>query len=815
MKPISFNAGWTYEPGLGGNIFARGANKVEPKAITLPHDATIHELRDPNAPSSSNKGFYPNGAYLYRKKFDVPADWADKRVSIEFEGVYMNARVYLNGDFAGQCPNGYAGFVIPCNDLLLYGEENTIEVKLHTDLDSRWYAGAGIYRNVNLYVADQVHVARNGVKLTTLAADAQVASVQAEIKLVNEGNTRRVVDVSIAMIDAEGNVACTDTQKLQITANTTETLNPRLYVKNPKLWDLDEPNLYRVEVKVTEGEAVIDETAVETFGIRVLTLDTVRGLAINGKSVKLYGGCIHHDNGILGAATIERAEERRIQNLKAVGYNAIRMAHHPASKALLKACDKYGVAVMDELTDMWNSSKSPRDYGNMIEYRWEEDVQDMVEKDYNHPSVVMYSVGNEILESGKPAGARIYRKLCNLVRKYDTTRYTTAGLNNMIGAMDIMRKMMEKMQKEATGELNSSMANAGDIMGQIAKMPEIVNSTLESYEAMDIAGYNYATARHASDAERFPNWISVGAETFPKDLAENWKVVMENPCVIGDFVWTSHDYLGESGIGRDSYKNKPASSHTNAYPWLTAYDADLSITGIETAQGYYREIVVGHRTAPYIAIQTPETYEDEPQVGGWSWPGTVGSWNWPGYEGKPVRVDVYAKADEAELIVNGESLGRQAIPQETVGQAVAYRTVFDTVYKPGTIETIVYTGGVETGRFAIETADDAVEMEVSVDRSEIRADDTDLAYIDVALRDAQGRLNTAVVRSVSVSVEGAGVLQGLGSSNPCPEGNYFDSECPTYHGQVLAAIRPTEAGEITVTISAEGCKPATVTIVAK
>lgn len=815
MKPISFNSGWTYEPGLGGNIFARGGTPVEPKAVTLPHDATIHEKRDPDAPSSSNKGFFPNGAYLYTKRFDVLADWANKRVSIEFEGVYMNARVYLNGDYAGQCPNGYAGFVIPCNDLLLYGEENRLEVKLHTDLDSRWYAGAGIYRNVHLYVADQVHVAHNGVKLTTLAADAQVASIHAEIKLVNEGNTRRTVDVSIAMIDADGNVACTDVQKLQITANTTETLNSRLYVREPRLWNLDEPNLYRVEVRVSENEAVIDETEIETFGIRVLTLDSVRGLAINGKSVKLYGGCIHHDNGILGAATIERAEERRIQSLKAVGYNAIRMAHHPASKALLKACDKYGVAVMDELTDMWNCSKSPRDYGNVIEYRWEDDVQDMVEKDYNHPSVVMYSVGNEILESGKPAGARIYRKLCNLVRSHDTTRYTTAGLNNMIGAMDIMRKLMEQMQKQATGELNSTMAEAGNAMDRVAQMPEVLNSTLESYEAMDIAGYNYATGRHASDIARFSNWISVGAETFPGDLAANWKVVMENPGVIGDFVWTAHDYLGESGIGRDSYKNKQASSHTNQYPWLTAYDADISITGIETAQGYYREVVVGHRTAPYIAAQTPETYADEPIIGGWSWPGTLGSWNWPGYEGKPIRVEVYTQAEEAELFINGQSVGRQPVPQETVGREVAFRTVFDTVYQPGEVETVVYTGGVETGRFAIETAEDAVELAVSVDRSEIRADDTDLAYVDVALRDAQGRLNTAVVRNIAVTVEGAGVLQGLGSSNPCPEGDYFDSECPSYHGQILAAIRPTEPGEITVTVTAEGCQPATVTIVAR
>ena len=815
MKPVSFNSGWTYEPGLGGSIFARGNDAVEPIAVTLPHDAVIHMKRTPDAPSSTNKGFYPNGPFLYKKTFRVPEEWTNKRVSVEFEGAYMNARVYINGDFAGQCPNGYAGFEIYCNDLLLYGEDNVIEVKLHTDMDSRWYSGAGLYRNVNLYVADQVHVARNGVRLTTLAADSHVASVQAEIALVNEGVTRRTVDVSIELMDAEGNVACADTQRLQITAGASEKLNPRLYVKNPILWDLDNPNLYTAVVKVSEDGNLIDETVIDTFGIRVLTLDTVRGLAINGKSVKLYGGCIHHDNGIIGAATIERAEERRIEKLKSAGYNAIRMAHHPASKALLKACDRHGVAVMDELTDMWNSSKSPRDYGNVIEYRWEDDVRDMVEKDYNHPSVVMYSLGNEILESGKPAGARIYRRLANLVRALDTTRYTTAGLNNMIGAMDIMRKIMEQKKKEATGELNSSMANAGDVMNEISKMPEVVNSTKESYEAMDIAGYNYATARHAADAANFPNWISVGAETFPKDLAENWRIVMENPAVIGDFVWTAYDYLGEAGIGRDNYKGQRASSHTNPYPWFIAYDADFDLTGVRTPQGYYREIVVGHRTAPYVAMQTPETYDLEPVVGGWSWTGTVSSWNWPGYEGKPIRVEVYGKGDEAELFINGESVGRKAIPQASSGENYAFRTVFDTVYAPGKAEAVIYEGGVEMGRYAVETAGDDVELDAVVDRSEIRADDTDLAYIEISLKDSLGRINPGAERRVAVTVEGPGELQGLGSGNPCCEENFFDGAYTTFFGNVLAAIRPTSAGEIRVSITAEGCRDVNVTITAK
>ena len=815
MKSVSFNKGWTCEPGLGGSIFARG-EAVEPTPVTLPHDAVIHMARTPDAPSSTNKGFYPNGPFLYKKTFFVPAEWAEKRVSVEFEGVYMNARVYINGDFAGQCPNGYAGFEIKMNDLLLFGEDNTIEVKLHTDMDSRWYSGAGIYRNVNLFVADQLHVARNGVCLTTLAADKEVASVQAEIVLVNEGVTRRNAEVVVELHDAAGKVACLDKQIINITAGAKETLNPRLYVKNPALWDLDNPNLYTASVKVIENGEVIDETFIESFGIRVLTLDNVRGLAINGKSVKLYGGCIHHDNGILGAATIERADERRIEKLKSAGYNAIRMAHHPASKALLKACDKYGVAVMDELTDMWNSSKSPRDYGNVIEYRWEDDVRDMVEKDYNHPCVVMYSLGNEILESGKPAGARIYRRLANMIRALDTTRYTTAGVNNMIGAMGIMKKIMEERKKQASNELNANMAEAGmDLMAEVSKMPEVVNSSLESYEAMDIAGYNYATARHAADVNAFTNWISVGAETFPKDLAENWKVVMENPCVIGDFVWTSYDYLGEAGIGRDAYKGQRPSSHNNPYPWFIAFDADFDLIGVQTAQGYYREVAIGHRTQPYIAMQTPATYELEPVAAGWSWTGTVSSWNWPGYEGKPIRVEVYAKGDEAELIVNGESLGRKPIPQSTAGDDVAYRTVFETTYNPGKVETIVYAGGKETGRYEVASAGDVAKIEAAPDRNVIRADDTDIAFVEIALKDENGLLNANADRKISVAVEGPAVLQGLGSGNPCCEENFFDSSYTTFFGHALAAVRPTGAGEIKVTVSCEGLADAVVVVTAE
>lgn len=259
----------------------------------------------------------------------------------------------------------------------------------------------------------------------------------------------------------------------------------------------------------------------------------------------------------------------------------------------------------------------------------------------------------------------------------------------------------------------------------------------------------------------------------------------------------------------------------NQYPYFIAGDADFDLIGVQTPQGYYREITVGHRKAPYIAMQDPAHYEDEPTIASWSWPGTVSSWNWAGFEGKHIRVEVYTQADEAELFINGVSLGRRAIPREKdnknykTSDEVAFRTVFDAVYQPGTVEAVVYTAGVETGRYVVETADQAVEMDVTVDRNEIRADDRDLAYVGIALRDAQGRLNPNVDRKIGVTVEGAGILQGIGSGNPATEENFFDDAYTTWFGHALAAIRPTGSGEIIVTVTAEGCKPVAVTIIAK
>lgn len=396
----SFNHGWTVGPNTG---FFNMASGEAPKQVTLPYDAMIMQKRDDKAASGGKKGFFPDGSYDYVKKFFVPAEYKNKRIIFEFEGVYMNAMVYINGDFAGQHPYGYSNFYIKADRFLKYGEENEIKVVAKSYDDSRWYTGTGIYRNVKIMIANPVHIAVEGVKITTPDIDDRHAVVAVATIVENEGMNSETTTVVTEIIDAEGNIVAIDNAPLTAFSGESTTLRQRLYVRQPKLWSVEKPYLYTCRSKVMAGENILDEE-ITTFGIRSLSLDAEEGLKINGQAVKLRGACIHHDNGVIGAATFERAEERRVEILKEAGFNAIRSAHHPMSKSMLNACDRLGMLVMDETFDIWTSNKSPYDYALYFPTWWEKDVQAMVDKDFNHPCVIMYSIGNEIPDTGTPNG---------------------------------------------------------------------------------------------------------------------------------------------------------------------------------------------------------------------------------------------------------------------------------------------------------------------------------------------------------------------------------------------------------------------------
>ncbi|MFI1358725.1 glycoside hydrolase family 2 TIM barrel-domain containing protein [Streptomyces sp. NPDC020898] len=812
MMRTSFNDGWQARPKV--NPFAElSGTKVPFRPVTLPHDAMIgRERAAPGAEVTMEGGagaYFPGGTYEYRKSFFVAEEQRGKRILFEFEGVYRDAVVFVNGDYAGQRPFGYSQFFVDADRFLRFGEDNEIRVEARTHQDSRWYTGAGIYRDTWMLVGEVVRISPEGVRVTTPDIDGERAVVEVATRVENDSIAIRTVDVVTEIRDADGSVVASDVSKVTVLPGEPATVRQRLYVHAPLLWSPDSPALYTATVNLGDLDA---ETV--TFGIRSLSLDPVHGLRINGATVKLRGACVHHDNGVLGAATFARAEERRVRLLKEAGFNAIRMSHNPMSKAMLDACDRLGMLVVDEAFDVWTSGKSEFDYSLSFPEWWERDIEAMVSKDFNHPSVIFYSIGNEIPETGSPLGAAWGRKLAEKVRSSDGTRYVTNAVNGMLAVMSELGKLRRQSEEKAAdageskgaGEekgINTLMADAGDMMNAISASGLVTEKTAESFAVLDVAGMNYAEARYALDRDLFPNRIILGTETFPTRIDGNWRLVGQHGHVIGDFTWTGWDYLGEVGIGRPQYltPDAPRPSHTAPYPYLVAGCGDLDITGHRRPASYYREIVFGLRTQPYVAVRRPEhhgrTYAGTP----WAWSDTLASWTWPGFEGSPVTVEVYGDADEVELLVNGRSLGRRP-----VGEDHRFRTGFDTTYEPGELLAVAYRDGTETGRHTLRSATGPVRLRAEADRTVVTTDGGDLAYVTLTLTDADGTLHTAADRPVSLEVSGAGVLLGFGSADPASEERFDATERRTYEGRVLAVLRPTGPGEILLTATAPECE---------
>ncbi|MFJ8021477.1 glycoside hydrolase family 2 TIM barrel-domain containing protein [Streptomyces sp. NPDC096311] len=806
MIRTSFDDGWHVRPKV--NPFAELSGHMVPfRPVTVPHDALIEQQRAAPDGAATMEGaagaYHPSGVFEYRKTFAVPEEYRGKRIFVEFEGVYRDATVHINGAYAGQRPYGYSHFRIDADRFLRFGEDNEIRVEARAHRDSRWYTGAGIYRPAWLLVGDVARIAPDGVRVTTSDIDGSRAITEVVTDVVNDSIEVRTLDVVTEIRDAAGTVVASDLSKVTVLPGEPATVRQRLYIPSPTLWSPASPSLYdcHVALKDVDAEQV-------TFGIRSLQLDPEQGLRLNGESVKLRGACVHHDNGVLGAATYARAEERRVEILKKAGFNAIRISHQPMSRAMLDACDRLGMLVVDEAFDMWTSGKSEFDYSLSFPEWWERDVEAMVAKDVNHPSVIMYSIGNEIPETGSPFGAVWGRRLAEKVRSLDPTRYVTNAVNGMLAVMSELGALQEQAARDGAG-INTLMADAGDAMNAISTSELVSERTAESFAVLDVAGMNYAEARYAADRELFPNRIILGTETFPTRIAGNWRLVQEHGHVIGDFTWTGWDYLGEVGIGRPQYvtESGPAQAHNAPYPYLVAGCGDIDITGHRRPASYYREIIFGLRAEPYIAVRRPEHHGRTWAGSPWAWSDTVASWTWPGFEGEPVTVEVYGDADEVELIGNGNSFGRRP-----VGAEHRFRTEFEIVYVPGDLVAVAYRDGAETGRTTLRCATGPVQLRAETDRQTIRAAGGDLAYVTLTLTDAQGTCHTGADRPVTVEVSGAGELVGLGSAAPSTEERFDSTERRTYEGRALAVLRPTTVGKIRLTATAQGCDPVDVVV---
>ena len=793
MKQQKWNDSWKFWPDKDAFALVWSIPETA-REVTLPHDAMIEDKAYGESPNGGNTGYRDGGNYTYVRYLDLCEEDAGQKFILKFEGVYCHALVYVNEQLAGSEANGYSTFYVDLTPLLRRGRnEIRVQVKNAGMTNSRWYSGSGIYRDVYLLTSGPVYLEPDMTCVTTESADEEYAVLSVKSTVINETLHAGTFKLSTKINAADGTCAGNESTVFFLKAGEKKMLTQRILIEKPGLWSEDTPVLYQLESSLSEGAQELDR-AETCFGIRTLALDSARGLRVNGKSVKLRGACIHHDSGIIGAATYQDAQVRQVRILKEAGFNAIRMSHHPAAPALLKACDELGMFVMDEFSDMWQRSKNNLDYSLDFEAWWRRDIELMVRKDYNHPSVILYSLGNEIPEIGTDGGSDTCAGLSGLVKALDPTRYTTAGINGVFAAGDAIPEILADISKEmqAAGEIDGNVNDFMTVMD--TKMDQIVvhraiSERLEkACASLDIAGYNYMTARYEPDSRAYPNRVMVGSETYPPEIARNWKEVTRLSSVIGDFTWTGWDYIGEAGVGIPAYSFGEGGFGAK-YPCQLAYCGDMDLTGFRRPLSYYREIVFGLRKDPYIAVQDPAHYGEALIKTPWVLSDAKGSWDYRGFEGRPVIVEVYAPGDEAELFINGESLGRQPLTD--------CRALFETVYTPGEIKAVSYENGTAQGVFSLHSPEGPAALTLSCELN-----GEELIYLAAELRSADGIVDTSSDVLLTAEVSGAELL-GFGSGDPCPLLNYNEGRTRTWNGRAQMILRKCGAGPVSVIVTSE------------
>jgi len=764
MQKLSFDRGWRFRLGDPPATHWQDPNDAGWRTVDLPHDWSIELERLPDAPSQASGGYFQMGRGCYRKTFEASPDWAGKHVSVEFEGVYMNAEVWLNGNLLGRHPYGYTTFTCDLTPHLKPAEDNVLLVTVDNDcqLNSRWYSGSGIYRHVWLLVASPVHVAHWGTYVTTPDVTSKRATVRAEVTVANESDMDENATLLCHVVTPEGLVLDTAERQITIGAGQRESVTAELAVPSPMLWSPETPHLYQLETELAQRGKVIDmETT--AFGIRTLRFDPEVGFLLNGQETKLRGGCVHHDNGVMGAEAHDRSEERKVELHKASGYNAIRCAHNPPSPAFLDACDRLGILVIDEAFDCWREGKNPYDYHVAFPDWWQRDLDSMLYRDRNHPSIVIWSIGNEIGErNGSSDGTWWARTLADHVHAVDPTRPVTAAICTV---------------------------------GADADWP----TTDSVFAALDIGGYNYQERQYRADHTRHPQRLMAGTESTAGEAFEHWMSVEQLPYVIGDFVWTSMDYLGEAGIGR-VYYDPELKSFLGEYPWHQANCGDLDLCGFKRPQSYYRDILWSAGSPLYIAVHDPGPGDAEPKLTYWGWPDVWPNWTWPGHEGETFKVDVYAACDKVELRLNGQSLGVQP-----TGPSERFISTFAVPYQPGALHAIGYRDEDVVAEHEIHTVGSPVGIRLTPDRSDLTADGGDLSFVTVEVVDRAGRVNPQADNTIYFTVLGEGTLAAVGSGDPKSTESYRGHHRSVYRGRCLAVVRTTVApGPIILRAMADG-----------
>ena len=747
-RRVLFDAGWQ---------FTQNGKTV---TVDLPHDWDIYAGPDAKSGATgTGGGWYPGGKGEYRKMFKTPDG---EVVRLHFEGVYQKAEVFINGQKAGQHAYGYTPFTIDITPYLHQDKPNEVLVKVDNSEqpNCRWYSGSGIYRHVWLITSPALHIAENGVYISTPMVNDDEATVQVEVTVENASDVERSATV---MVGAES-------MPVTVPAKGSETDTLTFNIRNPRLWSPDTPILYEVRAMLKEQGKMVD-SQLTRFGVRHIYCDSRYGFQLNYMPLLINGACVHHDDGILGAMAFDAAEIRKVRLMKDAGFNLIRTSHNPPSRAFLDACDSIGMLVIDEAFDGWRQAKMPYDYSTLIDSCYREDIHAMVRRDRNHPSVICWSIGNEVMERKDIRVVTTARKMKDAIKDYCCERPVTEALCSW----------------DSDWEIYDPHA-----------------------EVLDIAGYNYILHKHASDHERDPLRVILQTESFPRDAWRNWQTVEDYSYVIGDIVWTGLDYLGESGIGRYYYDGDTPGEHyvEGGQPeWHGAYCGDVDITGWRKPISHYRELLWNRDTAPvlYMAVKEPDGYYGTIRETAWSvWP-TWESWTWNGWEGKPVEVEVYTSLPSVRLYLNDRLVGEQ--------QSAECKAVFTLPYQPGTLRAEGVTEEGQPVSVSLSTAGQPCQIRLTADKSTFLADGQDLIYVTVEILDRDGRVCPDAAIPLTATVKGSGSLLSFASADLKDTSVYTDAHCTTWKSRALLAVRSSaKSGSVSVTVKGDGLSQSQLTL---
>ena len=807
MKKIRLNRDWEFGPGM---MQPWTRLTEEKRTVQLPHDYMIESEVSENAPSRGASGFYNAGAAHYNRMAEIPESWNGERVYLYFDGAMMNTTVEVNGGKAGLHHYGYSPFWADLSEICTFGEKNRITVTVNPSMqpNSRWYSGAGLYRGVMLMHGPEIHLMPDGLFAWTKKIEEDTAFLELRAEIENHTMKPHLAEVAFTL----GSI--TRKTRIQLDPGKVTTAYATMTVDHPKLWSAETPNCSTLKAAVRDlgiytthfipeenGATDEDETV---FGIRTVDADARHGLRINGKAVKLKGGCLHHDNGLLGAVSLPDAEIRKVRKLKELGFNAIRTTHNPPSAALVEACDREGMYIFDEAFDAWGMGKQPGDYNQFFATDWEADLEAFIRRDRSHPSVIIWSTGNEITErAGLGNGYSLARQLAEQVRKMDPSRPVSNGICSFWNGLD------DRMTDDMLREAREGMGQNADVLGERSLLWEEVTEPFTS--GLDIIGYNYLEGKYEQDHALFPERIILGSENFPKEVGLHWPMIEKTPYVLGEFTWTAWDYIGEAGIGRSVFLDRDdpllkegsraLQSHGVGFPWRTANDADFDITGHVRPQGIYRAVVFGGKMTGLFCYD-PDTFDKTELISPWGFIGVEPCWTWRGKEGKAIRIVVFSGAEAVTLRLNGKEIGTLKAGEKEMPE-LPKSFCFETVYEPGILEAVSIVNGQEISRDTLRTAGVPAQLRLIPETDSLRADGEGLCYVDVEVLDKEGFPVPDAEVPLTARTEGAAVLAGFGSGSPVTAENYTTGCFTSWHGRATAILRAGEkAGEARLTVSA-------------